>query len=367
MKKYKDTELSVANNISGRLFEDIREIAEDDLRWDMLSGKTVFITGAGGFIAYYIVTALLFRNDEYDADINVVGMVRNLSRSLEKFGDLLEREDFLLFEQDVCENFDKMLSDRPVDYVIHAASQASNWHFENDPVGTIRANLSGTDNAIRFAKKHGADVLLISSLKVYGEVSDGSQELTEEKQGFVDPVSYKNCYAMGKRAAETLAACYVKQYKMNIKIVRPSYIFGAPSMEDDRVWAQFILNIIRDENILLKSNGAAYRSFCYVTDTVRAILRVMTVGEVLQPYNISTEKGNVTIRGFAKKAVDAFPEKKLTLSFANPEDEAEPVMDYSKKSPEILSSDKLKKLGWNAKVDISEGIKRAVAILDEKW
>ena len=153
---------------------------------------------------------------------------------------------------------------------------------------------------------------------------------------------------------------------MNIKIVRPSYIYGAASLEDDRVWAQFIANVVRGENILLKSSGAPFRSFCYVTDTARAMLLVMLKGENVQPYNISSELGNVTIRGFAKKAVEAFPEKGLSLSFANPEDEAEPVIDYSKQTPEIMNSDRLRSLGWEAYVDITEGIKRAVAILVEK-
>ena len=110
---------------------------------------------------------------------------------------------------------------------------------------------------------------------------------------------------------------------MDIKIVRPSYIFGAASLDDDRVWAQFIANVVRGENILLKSNGAPYRSFCYVTDTAAAMLMVLLKGENMYPYNISSEGGNVTIRDFAKKAVEAFPEKGLTLSFANPEDEKE--------------------------------------------
>lgn len=355
--------------VRGTLYKDIEEIAKDDIDWGKLSGKTVLVTGAAGFIAYHIVTALLLRNDELtatgrtDALIRVVGMVRNLERAKNKYGALAEREDLTLVEQDVCAPF---AFDIKSDYVIHAASQASAWHFENDPVGTIRANLVGTDYALEYARQSGAVFMLVSSLKVYGDVTDGSDQLYEEKQGYVDIDSYKNCYAVGKRAAETLCASYSKQYGMDIKIVRPSYIFGAASLDDDRVWAQFIANVVRGQNILLKSNGAAYRSFCYVTDTARAMLRVLLSGENMQPYNISGEAGNVTIRGFAKKAVEAFPEKGLTLSFANKEDEAEPVQDYSKKTPEIMNSEKLEALGWKANVDISEGIKRAVAILTEK-
>ena len=363
MKNYSETEYSVEENIKGRLFEDVKEITSYDPGWDRLDGKKILITGAGGFISFYLVSSLLLRNDTKSAGITVIGLVRNKKRAEEKYGKLAEREDLMLVEQDVCSHFE---IEEKADYVIHAASQASAWHFENDPVGTIRANLVGTDNALMYAKESGAVFLLVSSLKVYGDVTNGSKELVEETQGFVDPDSYKNCYAVGKRAAETLSASYAKQYGMSVKIVRPSYIYGAASLDDDRVWAQFIANIVRGESILLKSSGAPYRSFCYVTDTARAILKVLVSGENMQPYNISGEAGNVTIRGFAKKAVEAFPERGLTLSFANKEDEAEPVQDYSKKTPEIMSPEKLEALGWKAQVDISEGIKRAVAILEEK-
>ncbi len=358
-----DKELCVENNIKGRLYEDILEVTNSEIDWAEFQGKTVMITGASGFISFHLVAGLLLRNDLYDSKILVIGMVRSMDRAIKKYGDMAAREDLILVEQDVCDSFEELPK---ADYVIHAASQASNWHFENDPVGTIRANLTGTDNALEYARRSGATALVVSSLKTYGLVTDGSKELMEETQGFVDPDSYKNCYAMGKRASETLAASYSKQYGMDIKLVRPSYIFGAASLDDDRVWAQFIANVVRGENILLKSAGAPYRSFCYVTDTARAILTVLLKGENVFPYNISSEEGNVTIRDFARKAVEAFPERGLTLSFANPEDEKEVTIDYSRQTPEIMNSDRLRELGWEPKVNISEGIKRAVAILEEK-
>lgn len=367
------TMTEVQSVVKGQLYKDIEEIAQDSIDWSQLKNKRLLITGANGFIAYYLVAALLLRNDKFGDNIKVVGIVRNMERAKAKYGSLAERDDLELIEQDVCAPFN--VSGK-VDFVIHAASQASAWHFENDPVGTINANLVGTSNALEFAKSQNENAsndggektttLIVSSLKTYGAVTDGSRELLEETQGYVDIDSYKNCYAMGKRASETLAASYAKQYGMSVKIVRPSYIFGAATLDDDRVWAQFIANVVRGESILLKSAGAPYRSFCYVTDTVRAILTVLLKGEDMQPYNISSEIGNVTIRGFAKKAVEAFPEKNLTLSFANPEDEAEPVVDYTKQTPEIMNSDRLTGLGWKASVDITEGIKRAVAILTEK-
>ena len=339
---------TVKELVGENIYKDLWVILEADIPWRNLEDQSVLITGAGGFISYYLVCALLAKNDESDSHIKVLGIVRNMERAREKYGDLLQRPDFKLYEQDVCEEF---AMEEAADYVIHAASQASAWHFENDPVGTIQANLTGTVKALEYAKKsESRSTLLVSSLKVYGQVHDGSKILKEETVGYLDHTSYRNCYAQGKRAAETLAASYHKQHGMSVKIARPSYIYGPARLDDDRVWAQFIANVVKGESILLKSNGGAYRSFCYVADTAAALLLILLKGEDVQPYNISAEHSNITIRGFAKTAVEVFPEKGLTLSFANKEDEVEPDLSYFTATPEILAHEKIDGLGFEAKI-----------------
>ena len=356
----------VKSNILSSVYRDVCEIAEAEfIDWDKLKNSTVFITGANGFISSHLVLALLTRNDLYNDNINVTALVRNRDKAEKKFGSMLLRDDLTLCVQDVS---DPIEADR-ADYIIHAASQASNIQFETDPVGTISANLTGTSRVLDFSVKSKAkSTIIISSLKVYGEVYGRKGYLVEEDAGYLDFTSYKNCYAMGKRASETLAASYIKEYGLDVKLCRPAYIYGASSLEDDRVWAQFIANVVKKENILLKSNGAANRSFCYVTDTASAILCVLLNGENGFPYNIAYEKSNTTIRGFAKTACEVFPERNISLSFANPEDEKEPEVLKTPLStePEILDSTRLKKLGWIPKVDLKEGIKRAVAVLEEQ-
>ena len=349
--------------LTAEQYADILEVSENPaVPWDELTGKTVLITGAAGFIGYYLTAALLLRNDLHDAGIRVLGVVRNIDKAMAKFDRMSEREDLVLFEVDVCDielgnvifsytkrsmgtapNVDSWNSG--VDYIIHAASQASAWHFENDPVGTMRANLIGTDNVLETARKLDSRVLIVSSLKVYGDV---------------DIDSYKSCYAVGKRAGETLAVSYSKQFGVDVRIARPSYIFGAASLRDDRVWAQFIANVVNKENILLKSAGAVYRSFCYVSDTAAGLLTILLKGEPNTAYDIASEIGNISIRDFAEKAVETFPERNLSLSFANPADEAEPTS----MAREILDGTKLEELGWKASVDISEGIRKSVDIIE---
>lgn len=344
------------------VYSDLEEIATSPIiDWSAFKGKTVLITGAGGFIGYYLTMSLILRNDLFDDNISVIALVRNKERAYAKYGDALKRFDLSLNVSDVT----KFINVPKADFIIHAASQASNIQFENDPVGTINANLSGTANVLELARETGAVTLIVSSLKVYGELHTGKEFISEEDTGYIDHTSYKNCYAVGKRASETLAASYAKQYGMSVKIARPSYIYGASSLEDDRVWAQFIANIVRKQDILLKSNGAALRSFCYVTDTCTALLKIMQSGKNATPYNIANKASDVTIRGFARAACEVFPERDIHLSFANKADEAEPVQDYSK-TPEILDSTRLCALGWQPRVDLHEGIRRAVAVLEEE-
>ena len=248
------------------------EIASSNPDWGKLKNSTVFVTGAGGFIGFYLCASLLLRNDLYNDNIKVIALVRNEEKARKKYGDLLDRADISLCVQDVSQK----IVEEPADYVIHAASQASNIQFETDPVGTINANLLGTASVLDYARDSKSKaVLIVSSLKVYGTIYGSQKKIREEDSGYLDITSYKNCYAMGKRASETLAASYNCEFGLNVKIARPSYIYGAASLDDDRVWAQFIANVVRRENILLKSDGAANRSFCYVTDTVSALLYIL--------------------------------------------------------------------------------------------
>ena len=331
----------VKDNVKKSVYANLLDIAEAPIAWEKLKNKTLLLTGAGGFIGYYMTCGILLRNDLYGDNIKVLALERFGDFAKKKFGRLLERDDVELIVQDIT----VPIQAQRADFVIHAASQASNIEFERDPVGTISANLSGT---------------------LYGALYTGKPYIEEDDNGYVDFTSYKNCYAVGKRAAETLAASYSKQYGMNIRIVRPSYIFGASRLDDDRVWAQFIANIVRGQDILLKSNGATNRSFCYVTDTVTAMLHVLLSGENCVPYNISNESSNTTIRGFAQAACEAFPERNMKLAFANPEDEIMPEPSPLDPTPEIMDNKRIRAIGWEPKVDLIEGIRRAVAILEEE-
>ena len=217
---------NVQSNIKKTVFSDIKEITNTNVDWNRFNGKTVLITGAGGFIGYYLVLTFLARNDFYDNNIKLLAFVRNRERAEKKFGVILERDDIELVVADVT---NKIECER-ADFIIHAASQASNIQFETDPVGTINANLSGTSNILDFALESKSEsVLVVSSLKVYGALHNGKNSISEDDIGYIDFTSYKNCYAVGKRASETLAASYCKQFGLNVKIADRA-IFTVPAV-----------------------------------------------------------------------------------------------------------------------------------------
>ena len=174
----------VKDCVLGSVLSDVREIAEAEIPWERLKNKSILITGGGGFIGGYLTLALLLRNDRYGDNIHVTALVRSRERAEKKFGRLLVREDFSLCVQDV----NKPIQTDRADFVIHAASQASNIQFETDPVGTISANLAGTQNVLEFAKKSEAEAtLIVSSLKVYGTLYGEENGITEDDCGYLPP------------------------------------------------------------------------------------------------------------------------------------------------------------------------------------
>lgn len=349
----------VSDVLNPYIYEDIKTISDYPLDWSRFDNKTVLITGAGGFIGYYLTCAFLIRNDVYNSNIKILALGRENMRK--RFGDLQNREDITFIIQDVCSN----INCARADFVIHAASPASAYYFEHNPVDTMNANLMGTGRVLDYAKRSNAEAtLIISSFKVYGTLRKYKNFTCEDDCGYLDSSNYKNCYAQGKRASENLGCCYARQYGMQVKIARPCYIYGPARLDDDRVWAQFIADVVQNRDILLKSNGATLRSFCYVTDTVTALLTILLEGKSCVPYNIANPDSDVTIREFAKTAAEAFPQKNLKLVFANKEDENEPESSPLESSPEILNAQRLNALGWTPLVNLSDGIKRSVKIAE---
>lgn len=338
------------------LKEDLEAIIGENIPWEKLKRRTVLITGASGMIGIYMLQVLTLLNDRYDYNIRVIAMLRN-AKKLPK--EVREREDVEIIVHDVTERLE-FLGD--VHYVIHAASPASPLIMQNQPVETIAANTLGTFNTLRLAKEKKAEgYLFISSREVYGQPDEGQEFFYEDTYGFVDQLNPRSCYSEGKKAAETMCVCYHDEYGLNVKLARLAHTYGpGMSIYDGRVQADFLKNVYHNEDIVLKSEGTAVRSYTYIGDAVAGLYRILLDSEDMV-YNIGNEDGKVSIRELAEIMVDIYPERGLKLVFDIPEGGTKGTAPYTLG---ILSSRKLRKIGWSPRYSVKQGFKRTLEYLE---
>ena len=339
------------------VLEDLKSIVAADVPWEKLAGKTVLITGANGFLAAYCVKTLLFLNDEKRfAPIKVLALVRNKVNADNRFKHFNERNDFEIIVQDVSE---KLKIEEKIDVIIHAASQASPKYYGIDPVGTLAANTIGTFNLLTFAKeKNVGTFLFFSSGEVYGQVDMQNVPTQENQYGFIDISDVRSCYSESKRMGEVMCVSFFKQHHLNTKIVRPFHTYGPGiDLKDGRVYADFISNIVLNEDIILKSKGEAKRAFCYISDATIGFFTALLNGESGEAYNIGNPSQEISIYDLAIKLTNLFPDKKLKTQIIQQNNLNYLTSPISRNSPSI---EKANALGWYPSVSIEEGFYRTI-------
>ena len=343
---------------SKSFLEDLSAAADAVVGLEKLYGKSVLIAGASGLIGSFMTDILMECNRSRNADITVYALDRDMARIAERF-DEIKTEKLIYIEGDVN---NVPTFDYPVDYIIHAASNAFPAVFNSDPVGTVMSNIQGTKNLLDYGVAHGAARLLyISSGEVYGQ-GDLSLDCFEESYGgYVDPTSVRSCYPNGKRTAETLCVAYTKQFGLETVIVRPSHTYGpCATRADNRANVQFVNKGLAGEDIVLNSAGTQLRSYTYITDSASAILSVLTTGETGNAYNIANSNARTTIAGYAQTVAKLTGTKVI---FADPDAVAKAEQTPIEK--QVLSSKKLEALGWSGRYTVEEGVGRTLQIMRE--
>lgn len=338
------------------LYEDLKRICNQNISWDKLKDKTVMITGASGMLGKYFVQTLLHLNEERNANIHVICVVRNVKKLAT---DVVENKNVTVLSHDVSQPFSY---DGEVNYIIHAASPASPLIMKNDPVGTIAANTLGAFYTLKLAKEKNADgYMFISSREIYGQPDQTQEFFKEDTYGFVDPLDCRSCYPEGKKAAETMCVSFKEQYGLNTKIARLAHTYGpGMSIYDGRVQADFLKNVLNNEDIVLKSDGSSVRTYTYIADAVAGMFRILLDSDDIV-YNIGDENGKVSIRELAELLVRINPEKNLKLRFDIPKEANTGCAPFTMG---ILSSEKLRALGWCPENSIEEGFERTLRYLE---
>lgn len=333
--------------------QDVLKISQSDLPWTEISGCNILVTGATGLIGGCLVEALMLNPKK---DYNVYASGRNVERAKSRFKNYVSDKSFHFVRHDVLCPLECNIR---FDFIIHAASNASPNFFAQKPVEVIKSNIEGVANLIEYGLQNGMKrFLYVSSGEVYGE-GDG-RVFSEDYSGYVNCATPRSCYPSSKRAAETLCVAYAAEYGADVVIARPCHTYGPYFTEqDNRVYAQFIRNVLRGEDIVMKSTGEQFRSWCYVVDCVLALLYILLKGENGQVYNIADGASNITIKEFAE-IVAGIGGKKVIIDLPNADEKK--GFNVFKKS--VFSTLKLEALGWKPLVSISEGLKRTIGEIE---
>ena len=329
--------------------EDLKKAGQAELPWEMLAGKNILIVGATGLIGGCLVELLL---EKKDADYNVFAAGRNEGRASSRFAKYAADPRYHFLKMDITR---QIQSDTDFHFIIDAASGASPKIYATDPVGVMKANIYGVDHLLTYGLSHHAEKMVyVSSGEVYGE-GDG-RAFEEDYSGYVNPATPRACYPSSKRAAETLCVSYASQYDCGVSIARPSHVYGPHFTEsDDRVYAQFIRNIVRGEDIVMKSSGEQFRSWCYVVDCARALLFILLKGGQGEAYNVADDASNITIRQLADMIAGIGGRRTVMQLPAEEERRGYSVVKHA-----VFSTRKLEALGWSADGEMKDKIRSTI-------
>ncbi|CAK0776610.1 UDP-glucuronate decarboxylase [Gammaproteobacteria bacterium] len=308
--------------------------------------KTILITGGAGFLGSHLSERLLREGNE------VLCVDNFFTGSKENIEHLLKHPKFEVLRHDVT--FPLYVE---VDEIYNLACPASPIHYQFNPVQTIKTSVHGAINMLGLAKRTGARILQASTSEVYGDPEVHPQ--TEDYWGKVNPIGLRSCYDEGKRCAETLCFDYVRQHKVDVKVVRIFNTYGPRMHPDDgRVVSNFIVQALRGEDLTLYGEGTQTRSFCYVDDLIEAMMRMMgTPPGFTGPVNIGNP-GEYSMRELAEVVL------RLTGSRSALTFRPLPSDDPKQRRPDI----RLAKthLGWEPMIPLEEGLQKTIAYFQDK-
>src|SRR5438445_3948874 len=304
------------------------------------TAPTSVVTGAAGFLGSHLTDLLLARGHK------VIGIDNFVTGTVDNISHLGGNPNFKFIEQDVTEF---IFLDSPVNYVWHFASSASPIDYLELPIQTLKVGSLGTHKALGLAKNKKARFLLASTSEIYGDPLVHPQ--TEEYWGNVNPIGPRGCYDEAKRFAEALTVAYHKEHAVETRIVRIFNTYG-PRMRlhDGRVVPAFISQALKNKPLTVFGRGRQTRSFCYVSDLIEGIYRLM-MSSFDQPVNIGNPV-EMTVLAFAKAIIRATGSRSTIVFKPLPQD------DPKQRQPNITRARKL--LGWEPQVQLEEGLRHTI-------
>lgn len=316
------------------MFNDILKIVKLNYEWEKLTNKTILLSGGTGFIGSFFCDVIRYRNELYNQNIKIVSLSRNGGVNDDTV-NYIKQDITIPFELDVH-----------VDYVIHLASNTHPKQYAEDPIGTIITNVYGSKNLLDVAKSNNAMFILASSVEIYGQGSN--TPMNEDYCGYINCNKSRAGYNESKRVCESLLQSYRDKYNIKGLTVRFSRVFGPDRKEDTKAIAQFLNNALKNEDIVLKSEGRQRYSYCYINDAVSALCYLLLNGVDGEAYNVSDDDDGLSLGEYAKY-IASLANKKV-------------IFDISSNNPNpityaLLDTSKIKKLGWVPLYTVKDGLK----------
>lgn len=344
----------IADQLDKVHLQDFKSLAS---REDMnrFHGTHWLVTGATGFLPIYLVRFLCWMNEAHQLGVRLHLWVRSREKAVALLPWAASASDWLtITEVDWKHPADWRLPD--CDYIVHAASPASPGACAADPDGVVQCNVAATLALLRgLDRARLRGFLFFSSSEVYGDMG-GDAWPDESAAGRIDPASTRSVYPIAKRLGEALCHEASRSSGIPVRIARIFHTYG-PGMDlegDGRVFADFVGNAVRGEDIVLKSDGLAKRAFCYISDTIAACLRMLGQGEAALTCNVGNPDAVLSVQELADLVIRLVPEKKLKKIVTDA------GTAQSASSSVFPDTGRLQSLGWAPRVTAEDGFGRTI-------
>lgn len=302
--------------------------------------KKILVTGGAGFLGSHLCDRLIENGNKVICVDNLsTGSIRNIEH-------LLDNDNFEFIKQDIIEPFY-----REIDQIYNLACPASPVKYQENPVQTIKTNSIGVLNLLELCKKQGARLLQCSTSEIYGKAEVNPQ--SENYLGNVNTIGIRACYDEGKRLAETLCMDYLRQFGVDVKIIRIFNTYGPRMQIDDgRVVSNFIVQSLLQQDITVYGDGTQTRSFCYVDDLIQGMMIMMeSRGDFHGPVNMGNPE-EITVMELIKKILAITGSKSKIRLCPLPED------DPTHRRPDVSLAGK--ELNWKADISLEQGLSRTI-------
>ena len=324
----------------------------------VLRGATLLVTGASGFLCSYFVDTVAALNEMgLDPPCRVIAADNFRTGVPERLVHLDGRREITLLPHDVTLPLDL---DQRVDWIIHGASVASPTFYRRYPLETIDVNVTGTRRMLELARQDGIKSLLyLSTSEIYGDPAPAFIPTPEDYRGYVSCTGPRACYDESKRLAETLCLSYHRLFGIPVKLVRPFNVYGpGQSLEDGRIIPDLMKAALRRDPIELFSDGRASRTFCYISDAIRAMWHVLLSVSNGEVFNVGNDQQEISISGLAEQMREIAGPPWLEI-----ERRVSPDANYVTDNPQRRCPDLTKlraTFPWRPGISLAEGLARTL-------